>query len=165
MKTTELRESEKKQYKVFEVLIQQQLDDWYESKRYSVDRSQACREFDCILRGQRVEEKIRNGVKHDLLIELIQDLETNDPGWFYTSNCDFLHYIFTSNGKLIRLLRFNSKFLKQWLLTTYWLKPFGDYQVSNMGYGLTLNLVVPLADIPKELMSVYDIGIEIGRLL
>jgi hypothetical protein len=156
MKSTVQIESEKQEFYKLEREIQGLLDDWYLSRGYAVDRSLACRKFDCMLQGRRIEEKIRDGVRDDVLIEIVQDLRTNAPGWFYTTGCHYLHYVFTEQRKLALILRFRYKKFKAWLLDEYWQKPFGKYQVSVKGWGVTLNLVVPTVDIPTELLESFD---------
>lgn len=166
MKTQEQISAEVKKYTAFEGLMQKQLDTWYASRGFTVDRTIACKQYDCLVGRFRVEEKIREGVKHDVLIEIIQDLPSKNLGWFYTCDCDYLHYVFTSENRLIKILSFRFIEFKSWLLSIYWTgKLFGEYQISTKGFGLTLNLVIPISHIPPTLLSNHTIGVEVGRLL
>ena len=83
------------------------LDEWYIGKGASkIDRSKSCRQFDVIItvdeKEYRIEEKyLLTEPYKQCLIEIIQDLNTADLGWFYHVDCDSLVWIYCGkdNGR------------------------------------------------------------------
>lgn len=152
-----MTELEKQEFIKFERKIQRQLDDWYKSKGWMPDRTVSCRHFDLTLNGTTVEEKIRQEIHSDILVEIIQDMVTNDPGWFYVSDAKLLHYVFAMDSNLEKLLCLNLPEFKKWLKNDWWHNHLsGSYKISTKGWGLTLNLVVPINYIPDGLIHIYD---------
>jgi len=139
--------------------IQPLLDDWYINRGYTVDRSGACKGFDCILTNasgsQKIEEKIRGGAYNDLLIEWVQDLETFAPGWMHETKCDHIHYVFTLNQEITKVIRLNYESFRDWYLKYLASNNHGSYIISPRGWGLTLNLLIPLKDVPANIMRVF----------
>jgi len=132
---------------------QRLLDLYYISRKHEVDRSGSCKDFDCILdRTEKVEEKIRSKERKDLLIEVIQDMSTYSPGWFYETKCDYLHYVFMNDTgtKITSFYRFDWPKLKGWFIGKYLkTKHFPESIVSTKGWGITLNISVPIDQIPS----------------
>lgn len=104
-----------------------------------------------------VEEKFRNGIFHDVLIELLQDVCSGERGWFYHTECEHLHYVFCLNDVPQFYYRIWWPEFKRWFLEV-WLpsKSFPASPVSKRGYGLTQNIAVPIADIPKDFIKRYE---------
>ncbi len=152
-----MSEKEKREFFRFERRCQALADKFYASRWHEIDRSQSCREFDCLLDGRwKIEEKFRTHAYNDVLIELIQDLKSNAPGWFYETSCDYLHYFFMGDDKIIKLFRFNWKNFSSWLIKDYLPEHTqGRYVISKKGWGITLNLSVPISDIPAKLYLSY----------
>jgi hypothetical protein len=148
-----MTEKEKREYFAFEAMCQKVLDNYYLSRGHKVDRSKSCKDFDCILDEKwKVEEKFRDREYNDILIEIVQDLKTFDAGWFIKTKCDYLHYIFMKDDSIIRFMRFKWNDFRNWYLENY-LSVHSNHQsiVSKKGWGVTINLSVPIADIPKNL--------------
>lgn len=146
-----------KEFIITEKETQEMLDIWYKSLGWYADRSVACIKYDCRIGNDYVEEKARIGEFSDILVELIQDIESNNPGWFFTTGCDYLHYAFTRDRNLTRVLRIKYPEFKNWLITRYWkekaLGRHGKYLTSSKGYGLTLNLKVPILAVPLDILD------------
>ena len=153
-------EQEKKDFYKFETDVQKILDRWYIKRNHTVDRTGACKEFDCILDNDiKVEEKIRDGLFNDILIEIIQDLITFAPGWAITTKSDYIHYVMCFNKFPLRLYRINWKKFRPWYFDIY-LKnnKQGRYIISQRGWGLTLNMLVPINDIEESCIVEYKLG-------
>lgn len=149
-----------------ERLLRDQMDCFYKSKGWEYDRRGEGKSHDLILNGRLTEEKYRSGDYGDILIELIQDIETFGPGWFNTTKSEILLYIIAprdtcSKFYYIDWLRFRTWFLKVWLASH--LHPVTA--VSNRGWGITLNLCVPIRDIPPEIIETYSIDIDTFDLI
>jgi len=151
-------EQEKKEFYEFEKDVQNILDQYYIKRNHTVDRSGACKEFDCILDDkEKVEEKIRDGLFNDILIEIIQDIITFQPGWGITTKSDYIHYVMCLNKLPIRLYRIDWKIFKPWyfdFLKTY---RHGKYIISPKGWGLTLNMLISINDIDKSCIVKYEL--------
>ncbi len=150
-----MTEKEKQEFFNFEHYAQKILDDYYTSRNHAVDRTTACKLYDCIIDSQyKVEEKIRQEEHNDVLIEVIQDLVTYSPGWFYETGCDYLHYVFMNNTRIGRFLRLNWIKLKDWCLSDYFINNKHPYSViSPKGWGVTVNFSIPIKDIPKYIIN------------
>ena len=151
-----MTEKEKRELFAFEKENQKLLDAFYISRGHTVDRSQACKKFDCIIDGKLIEEKIRDGIKNDILIEMIQDIITFAPGWYFETGCDYLHYVFIENKKIAKLYRINWQKFVDWYEGYLSKKIFGNYLISNKGWGITLNLILDISQIPQYLINVYN---------
>jgi hypothetical protein len=149
--------AEKYEFYKIEKQAQVLLDAWYSGRGHTVDRSSSCKDYDCVLDGiYKIEEKIRTKYWKDLLIEVIQDTVTNSPGWAYETKCDYLHYVFMDDDKLSLVLRINWKKFKQWYLVDYLSKKYrGNYITSIKGWGITINLVIPISDIPGSIINKF----------
>lgn len=104
------------------------------------------------------EEKFRVGIWDDILIEIVQDMRglggdiSKALGWFYTERMVLFHYFMgCETGKGPKFLyRFDWSKVKPWIWKRLEDTSFHKFQTSNEGYGLTLNLVVPIEDIPYK---------------
>ena len=154
-----MTEQEKKEYFKFEKDSQLIIDQYYVLRGHTVDRSTSCISYDCILDGKdKIEEKIRQIERSDILVEFIQDAVTYAPGWFYETRCDYLHYIFMDKAgvAISRFVRLSWNKFKSWCLTDYLTKNKHPYSViSDKGWGLTINFSIPIDAIPKSIAT-YD---------
>lgn len=150
-----MTEQEKRDYFNFERTSQSKVDPYYLMYFTSIDRSVSCKQFDCIIDGtEKVEEKFRTVERNDILLEMIQDLQTNAPGWFYETQCDYLHYIFMQDTEFKKLYRFDWKKFKPWCYEFFKNNKHPYTVVSPKGWGITLNLSVPINAIPQYLYAV-----------
>lgn len=143
------------------------LDDFYRARGYAVDRSVAGREHDLALEraGRRftVEEKIRSVAYDDILIELIQDVPSGNLGWFYTEEFDYLVYAVVAGGELRRVTVIDWPRFRKWFGRVYFdrlrerRRP-PALRLSLEGYGVTVNLPVPVSDIPPAYLKVFPTG-------
>lgn len=145
----------------FEARMKPYMDAWYLSRGHRIVTRQGNKQYDLklVLRGFEdewlVEEKFRRGIYGDLLIELMQDVVTGEPGWFHHTRCQSLHYVFCNGERgaekpaLVYCLHWQP--FKNWLVE--WAGTTSHHNVINSrrGYGLTLNLVVPVRVIPSHL--------------
>ena len=151
-----MTEIEKKENFVFENENQRLLNIFYSNNNWGYDRSGACKKYDLILCGKKVEEKFRREDYPDIAVEIIQDMRSYSPGWFYETDCDYLFYIFTNAP--IKLYSIKWKEFKLWFLLKYLPQNLiGKYCFSPRGWGDTLNILVPINRIPKELYKYFEV--------
>lgn len=157
-------EQEKKEFFEFEKRSQAIIDQYYLSRDHTVDRSVSCVYYDCLLDGQyKVEGKIRQIERSDILVEFIQDAKTYAPGWFYETRCDYLHYVFMSESgnSISRFVRINWSKFKDWCLNDYLKTNKHPYSiVSHKGWGITINFSIPIEEIPNQLIFIDDMNKE-----
>lgn len=151
----------------FEEMAQGKLDVFWRTQGVTVDRSRAGRDFDAVYtdnNGQRwtVEEKFfrcATARADTLLLEIVQALEGKDWGWFVKTPADRLVYVISSDDGspiAVRVLRWPE--FKRWYLGEYLpKKPSGTYVRSGRGYGMTINLSIPVRDIPNTLYSFFKV--------
>ena len=145
---------------MLEAEMQPYMDSWYRSKNLIPDRSVACKEYDLIvtnLKGEKItiEEKFRNRIEtDDLLIELIQDVETYDIGWAYKTQCDRLCYCFCNNKPQL-IVRLKWKEFWSWQKNQWRVSRKRIVRFSSKGSGLTLNIEVIISSIPREFIQCY----------
>jgi len=150
-----MTEKEKQEFFDFERYAQHIIDRYYTSKNHKVDRSSACKLYDCIIDDtSKVEEKIRQDEYNDILVELIQDMVRNSPGWFFETGCDYLHYVFMNNTGISRFIRLDWAKFKSWCLTDYFIANKHPHCIiSPRGWGLTVNFSIPIKYIPKSIIK------------
>lgn len=164
----------KKELIDFERRMQEQMNAFYKSKGFTIDRSQANTEFDVILdygandqkRDSYVEEKFRHfnrleNVYDDQLIEIVQDIKTGNLGWYYTTRADSIFYIICVANKPRYMYKLNLLEFKNWFIS--WLENQGYVRcaISTKGWGITLNIIVP----NKEIIPGLDLKrIEINPI-
>lgn len=130
---------------------------FYDKRGYDYHRPNK-KTHDVVINGKFTEEKYRIGTYEDVLIEIIQDMRglggeiQKALGWFYTEHMIYFHYFMgCETGKGPRTLhRFNWSKLKPWIWKRLEEKRFHKFQTSIKGYGLTLNYVIPIKEIPKK---------------
>lgn len=143
------------------------MDRFYRARGHRIVSRRGTKQYDVILdvfgdpnRRELVEEKYRTGHKYnDVLIELIQDVASGELGWFFHTGCDTLHYIWCGAlGQPIELQRIKWNPFKDWFLGYLGYVKKHTAIVSERGWGITLNVAVPLNVIPTDLIEVYDLG-------
>lgn len=94
----------------------------------------------------------------DVLVEILQDFITCDPGWYYHCEADYLHYVICPFEVPVTLYRFNwslfKPFVVEWMQKHQRKLPTLD---SIKGYGLTFNYSIPFRDIPPEMYTKHEI--------
>lgn len=131
----EFFEYEKKTRKIF--------DDFYKKKGFEVKRIYGIenKNYDCEVKiGEiwyKVEEKYRSSDFDDCLIEMIQDTETNSPGWLYYCKADYVLYGVSKKIYCIDLPRLKS-FVEKY-------KDMFNKKISKKGWGRTENIVIDWA--------------------
>lgn len=96
-----------------------------------------------------VEEKFLREDLDFMFVEIMQDTETNDPGWIIYCMADFLLYMMNKKRIYICDMSRLKKFIRH----------FGDFYeraISRKGYGITENKKIPFSVILEN---------EIGRKL
>jgi hypothetical protein len=157
----------------FERAMQLQADVFYNAQTppWIVDRDWAGRRFDCILGDNnqmvKVEEKFVKVTKPYKfgLIEIVQDVATNNMGWYFKTECDFLHWFecqrINSHYRLSRLYRLHWGDFRRWF--ERYLRSNGKQQnmkVVTEGFGLTLNLIFPWAKCIEDVQTCEIFNIE-----
>lgn len=125
----------------FEKEKQPLFDEFYRSKGWEFKRIVGIKnkDYDVLVKiGEEwvgVEEKFRGEEYLDLLVELIQDTETNDPGWLYTTKAKYLFYGVGNKiyGMYIDRLR---EFVELY-------KDKFNVIISPKGWGITKNIAIP----------------------
>lgn len=107
-------------------------------------------------RRYRVEEKYRRGDFGDFLIELFQDMNALDLGWYFKTRADLLAYIVCDSAWIPQrsyIVRF-AKFKVWWM--DYMAKHTHPAAiVSSKGIGVSLNLSVSWLCVPREIYETH----------
>ncbi len=132
------------------------MKEFYESKDCFCDWSVSDRQKDVLLTYQKkkttVELKYRfDKIFPDILVELIQDINTNNSGWFFECEADRLHYVICIDEKPKYFYDIKFKKFKTWFSEYLTKRTSGKYIISIKGFGITLNVPVPLSDIPTNI--------------
>jgi len=103
-----------------------------ENKRYNSLVEIAGKKF-------KFEEKARSSDYGDFLVELVQDTETQSPGWLYYCEADYILY---STPTCFYAVNFHK-------LKDFMRKQGGGYplKISTKGWGKTTNAAVPWRDL------------------
>ena len=116
-------------------------DEFYKSKGWECKRisGKANKDYDCLLfvnnEWKKVEEKFLSKDYGYLLVETIQDTETNDPGWLYYTKADYIFWGFEDTIYQIdmnKLLPFVEKHGDKF-----------NKKISVKGWGRTENIAIP----------------------
>lgn len=152
---------ERRENEALERSAQQLADSWYRARGHEIVDRQGCIGWDLVLRVNnkefRVEEKFRSGNYGDVLVEVVQDIVTGNLGWLYHTRCVWLHY-FICEGHVPQVL-----YRIHWPAFSLWFKDYVrdvkhlKWVKSTRGWGITINVAVPIADIPVEMMRKFDI--------
>jgi hypothetical protein len=158
-----------------EKIAQGYMDRFYAERGHKIKDRQGDKKRDLVLtkckdgqeKDEQVEEKFRfmndeHGGYADILIEIIQDLVSGDPGWFTETGCDSLHYVLCTNEnipfKLYRIAPW--KEFRDWWFNYLKRNKQQKAVVSAKGYGLTINLSLEPRDMSSELITQYDLSFE-----
>ena len=134
MKTTE-------EFFNFEKKNQNKFDELYKSRGWSCERiyGKDNRKYDCILTKNgkqiKIEEKYRSQDYKDFLVEIMQDTETNSPGWLYYTEADYIIYGVSLKFYLIKVSK-----LKEFMQMAG--SAFKKV-ISEKGWGRTENIAIP----------------------
>ena len=135
----------------FEEKNQIYMDQYYETCGYKIiDRNgNKGRDLELSKDGIiiKVEEKYRTEDWGDFAIELIQDLTTNNAGWFFYTTADYINYIIVED-KPVALYTVAWKKFKDYFLKD--VKRFNCF-ISRKGYGITLNAEIKWKYIPNNI--------------
>jgi len=142
-------------------------DAFYARRGYLIATRIGDKKRDLILQSQAgnhqsIEEKFRGAVRDDVLVEIMQDAVSGELGWLYHCQADYLHYIMCPDWQRPTLMyRLAWKPFRSWLLGDYLRRPARPSVITSMkGYGLTINVAVPYAAIPKEMKQRIQIEAE-----
>jgi len=94
----------------------------------------------------KIEEKARIGLWDDLLVELIEDLRTGDLGWFYQTKADKIIYCFYESKEAEKpkaVYAFSVEKMRSFVFE-HAKDLIRKSNISSKGYGLTLNIFIPL---------------------
>jgi hypothetical protein len=147
----------KEEFFEFERQNRKSFDDYYRQKGWSVERiyGKENKKYDCRVKANdrwiKIEEKAASYDYGGCLVELTQDLETNDKGWLYTCEADYL--LFKMLDKLY--------WVDMNKLKVHMRECGADYEskISTKGWGQTLFVIIPWSIIIGK-----GIGNEISRL-
>jgi len=124
----------------------------YRNLGFEIISRKDCKEYDCKLRRDGfvfiVEEKALRNLWDDICIETIQDTETNADGWIYYSKADFLVYGMFDDQIIVYRLPLRD--FKVWFEQN--IENFKEIE-SKKGWGITINKIVPIKDIPNNLIK------------
>lgn len=141
----------------YETTQQQKIDTIYQKLGYNIDRSKACKSFDLTLDDgfmiQTYEEKFRskNTEKYkDFGIEILQDVVSNNLGWFYTTSAEYIVQIHQDEDINNCMYIVNWTMFKNWFKLNYE-KIQTQLQQCKNGFGYTLNIYIKWQDIPQEI--------------
>jgi len=140
-----------------ERMMQRYVNDYYQERGYSSDRTTSCKQYDLRLYkndySYLVEEKFNFTDREykDMIVELIQDAKSGDLGWFYHVKCDRLHWFYCPVDRISRpnvLYSIDWFYFKDYVFDR--MKEWVSMHFNDQGYGLTLNMRVCLADLVSE---------------
>ena len=97
------------------------------------------KKYDCVvlINGVwvKIEEKFRSKDWSDMAVELVQDTETNSPGWLYYTEADWILYGMEDRIYLVKVRELR-EFVKHY-------KDKFNVKISKKGWGITENLIIP----------------------
>ncbi|NIR76806.1 MAG: hypothetical protein GWN53_17405 [Gammaproteobacteria bacterium] len=145
-----------------EAIAQGHLDRFYRSQGWEPDRSQACPQFDVLLRADAswhpVEEKCLRwaGAEEAFLVEVVQAVWETDWGWYHHTDCQRLFWVpCDSEWRPRCLFSVNWPRFKEWVPEMMEEHPHPGQQwrwhECPDGYGYTLNVRIPWERIPDGL--------------
>ena len=150
----------------FEDRMNKYMDKLYKFHEYGIiwngDRQ---KDVTLIIDGETklIEHKYRyfpDKIWNDILVEIVQNIPSNEKGWIHECQSDILTYIICQGEKLdehiVYYYDIQFKEFREWLWGWISIKRKLQYITSISGYGVTLNLSVPLDDIPENLIKRYE---------
>lgn len=160
--------------KVLEKSVQELfLDPFYIDNGYKiVERAsqEVFCEWDVILekdgRQIKVEEKIIRNLYDFLSIELIEDIPSGKQGWFYQLDVEKVVWVFMERGLVKRVWSIDWPAFKRWYGENCHKFQYYEFwegqrageinlslQINIEGWGKTLNQLIPIGKIPKEIIK------------
>ena len=133
----------KEEFFAYERKKQEFFNKFYRDKNWPYKRifGKENKKYDCVIlingKWIKVEEKHRIKTWPDMAVELVQDTETNSPGWLYYTEADWILY---GMGEKIYLVEVEK--LKEFVRKY---KDKFNTKISKKGWGITLNLIIPLS--------------------
>lgn len=138
------------------------MDIWYQHWGFEIIDRTGNKKRDLVLKGKnnnfKVEEKYREKDWGDFLVEIIQDMVGNKPGWFYTETPNILNYIILDcekKPKIAYWIQFNK--FKNWFFNYLSENKHPRGVISPEGFGLTLNIAISWDFIPEDICHRYEI--------
>lgn len=136
--------------------IQPKLNEIYISWGFDViSRKEEQSSYDLIIRNRKslkeytVEEKIVFPTLEPyscICIELIQDIPSHNMGWIFKCEADYLFYTMCIGGLVSKIYVANFNNLKEWYFKNC--KKYNKFNITPEGYGITLNHLIPIKEIP-----------------
>lgn len=137
------------------------MDAWYIQYGFEIVNRDGNKKRDLVLARDgkqiRIEEKYREKDYGDLLIELVQDLVSNNPGWLYAESMDRLCYVILDGYRPKTIYWIDWIKFKDWLFTYLSINKIQKAIISPAGYGLTLNLSIAWDKIPGDLCKKFEL--------
>jgi hypothetical protein len=133
---------------------------WYATQfpNRVVDRSGHCRQFDLLLGNDKVEEKFIRGPAQDwLIVELIQDVRKNTPGWFYETAASLLMWRYCDPAGDDVIYQVSFARLRPFVIGWMEEDPNQNMKMKNTPYSLTMNLPIPWKSLEREGIAVKHI--------
>lgn len=140
-------------YLAYERSMKEKFDKLYKKKGWKIIARDDQKGHDCILdingRILKVEEKARQKIWDDILIETKQDTDTDLDGWYQHCDADLVFYgMFTDKETKVYVISW--KKFKNWFEES---KDGFRRVVSTKGRGTTINLCVPICLVPNNIMQ------------
>lgn len=148
-------------FTIFERKIQQKLNPIYQGMGYTIIRN-GDKGKDLYINSKATEEKIRTEVRKDILIEILQDITSANLGWYYTTKAELLNYVMCNSMEPQLIYWIDWPKFKKWFVEDFLsvISPRGQYIISIRGYGVTLNIPVPIISIPDFLYQKQDLSYQ-----
>ena len=153
----------------FEGRMNKYMDKLYRFHQYEIiwngDRQ---KDVTLIIDGEKklIEHKYRyfpHKIWNDILVEIVQDIPSNEKGWIHECQADILTYIICQGDKMneyiVHYYDIQFKEFRAWLWEWISQNKNPQFKPCFSGYGVTLNIVVPLNDIPEYLIKRYEYDI------
>ena len=121
-----------------------------------------------IIDGEKklIEHKYRyfpDKIWNDILVEIVQDIPSNEKGWIHECQADILTQIICQGDKMdeyiVHYYDIQFKEFREWLWGWISINNKLQYRTCLSGYGVTLNIVVPLNNIPEYLIKRFEYDI------
>lgn len=131
----------KEEFFQFEKEKQKVFNNFYKSNNIPYKRiyGKENKKYDCVILLNnywiKVEEKFRSKEYPDLLVETIQDINTNSPGWLYYTEADLLLY-----GVEQKIYQIDVSKLREFI--KFHGNEFSKI-ISKKGWGTTENIIIP----------------------
>ena len=138
------------------------MDFWYieELNKNVVNRKESCKKYDVIVDDLKIEEKFlfTDYDYPQMLVEIIQDVESWNLGWFHHVEADYLVWAFCPKDHvsrprtiyMIKYRRFVEYIIKLLKNANMWER----FNINNKYYGITINFPVEFEPLVNENIAV-----------